>query len=391
MNSRKGMTKRLLFVISFAIILLVSLLNIKHIFAFIGNVITILKPLIVAFIMAFVLNIFMKMFEYIIYKIFPNKKVKNKKTKEVEEKRNPLKEKLIRGTSIILTLILIFFLVKGLIQFIIPELYESVESIIKSIPTYFNELRGKLNEIQAENVQVQNAINSVNSYIDQNSAKWLKELSNLLPQAFEITKNVTSGIFDTILSLILAIYFLFSKEYLIKNSKRVVYALSSKKTAEYISKIAYVANLRFQAFVRGQLIEAIVIGALCYVGMLIFKMPYALLISVLVSVTALIPIFGAWIGGAIGALLLIAAAPHKVILFIIFLVVLQQLEGNLIYPKVVGNQVGISGLWVLIALVIGNAVAGVPGILIGIPLFATVYTLFGEYITKKLENKKIEI
>lgn len=391
METRKGMTKRLLFVISFAIILLVSLLNLNHIFSFLGKIVTILNPLIVAFIIAFVLNIFMKIIEAGIYKIFPNKKIKNKKTKKVEEKKSPLKQKMIRVLSITLTIILMFFLVKGLIQFIIPELYESVESIIKSIPTYFNELKEVLNEIQAENVNVQDAINNVYSYIDQNSAKWIKDLSNLVPQAFEITKNVTSGIFDAILSFILAIYFLFNKEYLIRNGKRIIYAMCSKKNAELISKVAYVANLRFQAFVRGQLIEAIVIGVLCYVGMIMFKMPYALLISVLVSVTALIPIFGAWIGGAIGSLLLIATAPTKVIWFIVFLVVLQQLEGNLIYPKVVGNQVGISGLWVLIALVIGNAVAGVPGILIGIPLFATVYTLFGEYIEKKLESKNIEI
>lgn len=391
MEKRKGMTKRLLFVITFAVTLFVALLHIKDILALIGKVGQILKPIIVAFIIAFVLNIFMKLFEKIIYKIFPNKKVKNSKTKEVKEICSKGKRKTIRILAIALTVITVVLVFRGLIGFIIPQIYESVESIVKGVPGYLRQIKDLALQLKSKDPAFEQAINEAYIVAQEQVNKIFKNITNYIPEVINITKNVTGFIFDLVLSFILAIYFLASKENLRKNAVKITYALYKQKTANYMCKIAKIANSRFQAFIRGQLMEMFVIGFLCYFGMLIFKMPYAVLISVIVAVTALIPIFGAWGGGALGALLILTVSPLQAVFFVIFIIVLQQIEGNLIYPKVVGDQVGISGLWVLIALVIGNAIAGVPGILIGIPLFATVYTLFGEYVEHRLEEKEIKL
>ena len=391
MEKRKGMTKRLLFVISFAIILFVALFNLNDIFALIGKVGQILKPIIVAFIIAFVLNIFMKMFEWLMYKIFPNKKDKNTKTKEVKEICSKAKRKTVRIFSVILTVLTVVLVIRSLVGFIIPQIYQSVESIVKGVPSYLVELKEFALQLKDKDPAFEEGINQAYLIAEEYINKFFKNITNYIPEVVKITKNITSFVFDLLLSFILAFYFLISKENLGNNAKKVVYALYKEKTANYICKIASVANARFQAFIRGQLIEVIVIGCLCYLGMIVFKMPYAVLISVIVSVTALVPIFGAWAGGALGAMLILTVSPIQSIFFILFIIVLQQLEGNFIYPKVVGDQVGISGLWVLIALVIGNAIAGVPGILIGIPLFATIYTLFGEYVNRRLEEKDIDL
>lgn len=391
MEKRKGMTKRLLFVITFAITLFVALLNIKDIFALIGKVGQILKPIFVAFIIAFVLNIFMKLFEWVMYKIFPNKKLKNPKTKQVKEICSKGKKKTIRLCSIALTIITAILVIKGLVGFIIPQVYESLESIIKGVPGYLIEVKDFALELKDADPAFEEAINKTYLTAEEKANEMFKNITDYIPEVVKITKDITGFVFDLLLSFILAIYFLASKENLAKNGKKIVYALYKEKTANYICKIVTIANARFQAFIKGQLMEMVVIGLLCYIGMLIFKMPYAVLISVIVSITALIPIFGAWAGGAIGTILIFTVSPIKALFFIIFIIVLQQLEGNFIYPKVVGNQVGISGLWVLIAIVIGSAVAGIPGILIGIPLFATVYTLFGEYVNRRLEEKELDL
>ena len=180
------------------------------------------------------------------------------------------------------------------------------------------------------------------------------------------------------------------KERLCTALKKVVYAFFKKEKADYLVKASGVFNKTFSGFVSGQIVEAIILGVLCYIGMVIFRMEYASIISVCIGVTALVPIFGAFIGAIPGVFIMLMISPMKAVWFVVYIIVLQQIEGNLIYPKVVGTSIGISGFWVLVALVIGGSIGGILGILIGIPAFAAVYILFKEVVNDKLKEKNVK-
>ena len=173
--------------------------------------------------------------------------------------------------------------------------------------------------------------------------------------------------------------------------KQILYAFSKKSIADKIIEIGKLANVTFAKFITGQCIEAVILGALCFVGMNIFSMPYSLLISVLIGVTALIPVFGAFIGTIPAVFLILIINPIQALWFIVFILCLQQFEGNIIYPKVVGNSVGLSAIWVMLAMLVGGSTLGLIGMLIGIPTFSVAYQLIKEYTNKRLTNKNINI
>ncbi|MBM6860610.1 AI-2E family transporter, partial [Clostridium saudiense] len=206
-----------------------------------------------------------------------------------------------------------------------------------------------------------------------------------------ITVGFTSGLVNFILSLIFSIYMLLNKERLQLGMKKVLYAFSKKNFADKVMYLGKIANESFSSYIGGQFIEAIIIGVLCFIGMLVLRMPYALLISVLVAVTALIPIFGAFIGTIPSAFIILIIDPMKALWFIIFIIVLQQIEGNLIYPKVVGSSVGLPPIWVMLAMLIGGNTFGLLGMLLGIPTFSVIYKVSREYINKRLNNKNIVV
>lgn len=390
MKEKKILFSRLLFVICFSIAFYLCLSRINVIWNFTSDMFKVFGPVVVGLITAFVLNIPMSFIEKLLYKAFPSK-TKTGKNKIIEVKPSNKKRKLIRTLSIVITIVLIFLFIRGLIIFIIPQLVDTVESIVSNVPVYFEQLKSFAYELRDKF----DIPNETIDHIVTSSYNWLedltKDISTFIPTVIKTTQNITSGIFNFIMSVIIAIYMLTSKERLCRMLKKITYAMFNKKDAERIVEISNVANKTFNAFAKGQILEAFIIGVLCYVGMIAFRLEYSLLISVIIGVSALIPIFGAFIGGAIGTILLFTISPIKGLWFIIFIIILQQLEGNFIYPKVVGTSIGISGLWVLIALIVGGALAGIPGILIGIPLFATVYELFQVYINNKLKEKDVII
>ena len=381
MKEKKIVFGRLLFVICFAIAFYLGLSRINIICTFMQSVFKIASPVLVGLVIAFILNIPLKAIENIIYKIFPSKDSKKKNIIKPSDK----KMKLVRTISLVLTLLLVFLLIRGLIVFVLPQLIDTCERI----PTYFDNFKDFAYDVRDRfKIPPETIDNTITALYDF-AINFIKNITEVIPTLLKTTQNITVGIFNFVMSVIIAIYVLVSKERLCHMFKKITYAMLDKKTADKTSKIVALANKTFTAFAKGQILEAILIGIFCYVGMLIFRLEYALLISVLTGIFALIPIFGAFFGGAIGTLLLLTISPMKALWFVVFIIVLQQLEGNLIYPKVVGTSIGISALWVLIALIIGGAVAGIPGILIGIPLFATIYELFREYVNNKLEEKEI--
>ena len=202
--------------------------------------------------------------------------------------------------------------------------------------------------------------------------------------------SFVGGIFDFIISMVFAIYILSSKEKLKTQFKNIIRAYLSEKNAKYILKICSLSKTTFYNFITGQCTEALVLGTLCFIGMLILRLPYAITISVLIAVTALIPIIGAFIGIIIGAILILSIDPIKSAIFIVFLIVLQQIESNVIYPKVVGNSVGLPGMWVLVAVVVGGGFAGMLGLLLGLPTASILYIIFKEDVMNRLNKRKEE-
>ena len=204
--------------------------------------------------------------------------------------------------------------------------------------------------------------------------------SNVVNTTIDITTSILGALVNILLALVFSVYMLAQKETLISQSRRLLLAALPRKAGQRTMHILKLTNNAFSSFVTGQVTEAFILGSLCCIGMLILRLPYALPVSVIISFTSLIPIFGAWIGAATGAFLIVFVSPIKALTFLIFLLILQQVEGNLIYPKVVGKSVGLPGLWVLAAVTIGGGIFGMLGMLLGVPICSVIYALVQDFI-----------
>ena len=206
-----------------------------------------------------------------------------------------------------------------------------------------------------------------------------------------ITTNIVQGVVNVVIGLIVSIYLLSSKETLCRQVKRMTYAFLPRRVADECVAVCQLISQCFSNFVSGQLMEACILGLLCFIGMRIFRFEYAFLISLLVGVSAIVPVVGAFIGTIPAVFLLFLVEPMQAVWFIVFIVVLQQIEGNLIYPKVVGESVGLPPLWVLMGIVIGGGLGGILGMLLGVPLFTVVYKLLSQATQQRLERKKLKL
>ena len=225
--------------------------------------------------------------------------------------------------------------------------------------------------------------NKITSFI-QNGA------TNVISSTFNAAASVVNGTINFFLGLIFAFYLLSQKEKLMVQTKRFLYAFFPEKKMDSILRVGSLANKTFSNFISGQCTEAVILGVLCFIGMSVFRFPYALMISVLVGFMSLIPIFGAFIGVAIGAFLILMVSPLKALWFVVFFIVLQQVEGNLIYPRVVGNSIGLPAIWVLVAVIVGGSAMGILGMILFIPLCSVLYALLREAVPKKLSEKGLE-
>lgn len=370
--------KNTILLVTYIIVLTFVLFNYKSTFSIGRNALHILSPFLLGFAMAFVLNLPMKIFEKRVFFFLDNHK-----SNFVRSMKRPL--------SILFTLIVITCLLVALFMFVIPQFIDSVSILLKDVPGYIRSLESWVSEY----INSTEILQSIANYLLDAWQDLLKVTGQILGTSLsgilDITVNITSGIVDFVLSLFLAIYMLASKETLIRNLKKFLYAFLNKRTADKIINVGQISNVTFASFITGQCTEAVIIGVLCFIGMLILRMPYALLISVLVGSTALIPIFGAFIGTIPSAFIIFIIDPWKSLGFIIFIIVLQQFEGNVIYPRVVGGSIGLSGLWVMLAMLIGGSTLGFIGMLLGIPMFAVIYKLLGKSTNDKLKDKGISL
>lgn len=308
----------------------------------------------------------------------------------VKSKR-PFLIKLRRAVAFVLSLVLIVGIFAGIIIIILPTLIDTITVIVQSAM----KIVERINSISKEEIEAlpfgELLLRIDWSHLVDTLTGWLKEQSeNIANNIFGTVTSLVGVIIDLFVAVVFAVYLLFSKEKLKKQAKRIVAAWLPKKIGDWICHAAAVTSENFRNFIVGQSLEAVVLGLLCLVGMLIFDFPYAAMISTLVGVTALIPIIGAFLGGGIGAFMILTVDPIKALWFILYIIILQQVEGNLIYPKVMGDRVKLSAMWILAAVTVGGGVAGPVGILLSVPILSTVSVLFREATDKRAQKLALD-
>lgn len=351
--------------------------NSEKVSGIIGSFFSLISPFLTGFCFAFVINVLMRPLEKIFDKIFK---------KCSEDKR----AKARRPVCLILSTVIIIGLLFALVFMIIPEFANALQTLIKSVPQYLAQIEVWIQKLMvfAESHGITLPEMSFNAGKILETLKSLINSSGIVDKTINFTGSIVSGIVNLIVAIAFCLYLLAQKEKLGAQVKKLLRAfLPRKNDVDRLVNLVEIADRTFTSFITGQLTEAVIIGALCFIGMLIFRMPYAAVISVLVGFTALIPVFGAFIGTAIGALLILFDNPMKALWFVVFIVILQQLEGNLIYPKVVGKSVGLPGIWVLVAVTIGGTVGGVIGILLSVPLCSVIYNLLSHLVNVRLKTK----
>ena len=365
--------------IAFGVILNVVVHNVDEVGRWMTAMFGILTPILLGFSIAFLLNIPVSMLEKYIFK-----KRRGRISAVLHKIRRPL--------SITISLVTVIAALVGVVAIVAPQLTRALTGAIGQLRTVVDGLRVYLTEYEDEAPELVRWLNSLN--IDWEGIKnWTTNfLKNGIGSAASIVTSAATSVFGTatnlVLALILAINVLCAKETLSRQSKAMVRAYVKKERAEKTIEIGQMAHRVFTAFVSSQVTEALILATLCYLGMLIFRFPYAFLVSVVVGITALVPIFGAWAATAVGAILILTVEPVQALWFVVFFVILQQIEGNLIYPRVVGTQVGLPAMWVLIAITIGGGTLGITGMLLGVPTFAVLYALTKKSLGERLDEKE---
>lgn len=366
----KDFIKKLLLIALFALVII----NFKAIMGEVGVLFGIVFPLLLGAIIAFVLNIFVSRLEKI---YFPDSK------KDIVKKTR-------RPVCIVLSLVIIVAIFTGIIMVVVPELGSSFSLMAKEIPTFAQETIEWLNENSADMpelkeylVELQESwpeiVKSVSDYISNG-------ISGFFSSVMGVLGAVTSGVINFVVGLIFGIYILLNKEKLSSQISRILKAYIPEDKVRIINYVFGTINECFTSFIVGQCVEAVIIGVLCAVGMALLRFPYAVMIGTVIGATALVPMIGAYLGAFIGAFLILTVSPVKAVLFIVFIIVLQQIEGNLIYPRVVGSSIGLPGMWVLAAVTIGGGIGGVAGMLIGVPIAASAYKLLSNDVSRRIKN-----
>lgn len=375
----KNIEKILLIVLCSAIIFAL-VFNFMGVLGFLVKLMGYITPIIIALCIAFVLNVFLTGFETRIFGF-------------MRKSKHKIVNKLQRPLCLILTYALAIGLLALIVLVIIPDISDTIAYIIDKLPAFIVDSRewlvNTLNEFNIPTKDIPEI--NVDSFM-KTVTGWLPKYSgNIVDGAISITGSVFGVLSDILFGVIVSAYILAQKEKIGAFMKRVINSFFPEKCANVIHHICAQTYFSFTRFIGGQLTEAIILGVLCYIGMLIFSFPNAAIISLIICITALVPVVGALVGAFIGAFLILITDPIKAILFVVFLVILQQLEGNLIYPKVVGKAVGLPGVIVISAVLVGGNIGGVMGALIGVPLAAVIYTLLKElmdYIAIKKQKEK---
>ncbi len=374
-KKRKRLTYWVIGVAAACIAIIFGLKNLDMVRETFSWIVGLVMPLIIGLIFALIINVPMSFFEKILFS--KSKKMKSSTIKTV--------------LSFVISLILILGILAGVVWLVIPELVDAVAVIVDGALEFIDRISGMTKEEIAQlplgklllDIDWDKTLNTLQN--------WIKSQGGVIVDtAVGTVSSVATGIYDFFIAIVFAIYIIFNKATLKRQVSRLVRVWVPENIADFTIHATKILGKNFRNFVSGQSLEAVILGVLCMLGMLILRIPYAPMVGALVGVTAIIPVVGGFIGAGVGAFMILTVSPVKAVIFLIFILVLQQIEGNVIYPKVMGSSVSLPSMWILAAVTIGGGIAGAVGMLLAVPVASTVYTLVGE-ATKKRESKNSEL
>ena len=380
MDLSKMSIKKIRELIVFTALLVVALWKFDVVLGVLKTIWDIIFPFVLGGAIAFLTNVPMSFLEK---KIFENVKKKNK-----------IARKLERPISLILTIVLVVGVIALVMFGVIPQLTRTMGTLVTSINDFIPQMQSWIGEFFHNNQEIMNLVDQIEFDPDQ-AIKWGISLlgngaGNMMNTTMSAVGSIVSGVATFFIALSFACYILFQKEKMHIQIRKVFFAFLPRQKADTFLKVCSLTYRTFANFIAGQCLEAVILGSMFVVTLSILRMPYALLIGILIAFTALIPIFGAFIGCAVGSFLIFMVNPQQAILFVIVFLVLQQIEGNLIYPHVVGESVGLPSIWVLAAVTIGGNLMGIVGMLVFIPLLSVLYTIFREFVYLRLKKQNIK-
>ena len=376
--------RTILLIIAFAVLLYTAAQNLASVYGAVRTVWRVFGVVITGLAMAFVLNVPLKLFE-------------NRVFYGMSEDRRPLVRKLRRPVSLVFALVVSLGLIGILIAVVLPQLTATVAEVAARLPEYISSAVNWLNDflagfgIEIESlknftVDWEKVFSELTTYLKEGSAN--VDGSSVVDTVTGVGTSVVSTVMNTFLGLVVAVYILAQKERIGRFTRRCIDAFLPQKAASGLARIASMASETFSNFVAGQLADSCILGVLCYICMRIFRFPYPEVISVVIGVTSLVPMVGSFIGEVIGALLILIVSPLKALLFVVMVLAIQQVDGAFIYPRIVGRSVGLPGVAVFCAVIVGGNVAGVIGAMIGVPVCALIYALLREAVDARLRRRE---
>lgn len=380
MQLDKETMKKIRWLIAFAVLLYLGVQNLNIVINTAKVLLSFLFPFIIGFGIAFILNVPMKFIEHHLF------------GKALEQKKKAA-EKLARPISLVLSIGFVICIIIIVMLVVVPELGSTFVNIAKKIEENIPAFQKWIDNVSGNNPEIVKWTQSLNiepgKMIDSVLSVLKSGVNNIVSSTVSITMGLLTTAMNVSIGFVFACYVLLQKEKLMQQIKKAMYALFPEKPVRYLAYVWNLANRIFSSFITGQCIEAVILGSMFFVSMTILRFPYAMLVGVLISFTALIPVFGGIIGCWVAFFLILMVSPIKAVLFLGLFLILQQIEGNLIYPHVVGGSVGLPSIWVLVAVTLGGSLMGIVGMLIFIPTVSVIYTLFREWVYARLEKKQL--
>ena len=368
-------------IITFTVILAYALFHFDQLVKAGTTLLNAIQPFITGLFIAYVLNVFVNLFENVVFA-------------KLTEGKSKVWNAIRRPVSVVLAFAVVIAVILAITLYIIPEIIQSLSLIVETakvnIPIYAQIISRWVMFVAEEmNLDLVSGVTDMLKNFNWGGilSGATEFTSTFLNSVLNATMSLASGIITLILAIIFSVYFLVSKESLLLSMKRLAYSFMPKKAVATLADVLVTSNHIFTSFIRGQLTECVILGCLCFICMSLIGFEYALLISCIIALTALIPILGAYIGAAIGAVLLLLVDPMDALIFVVFIIILQQFEGNVIYPKVVGSTIGLPGVWVLMAVTLCSNLFGITGVLLGTPLAAVLYTVLRRVTSNRLHEK----
>ncbi|SFU46469.1 Predicted PurR-regulated permease PerM [Clostridium sp. DSM 8431] len=346
-----------------------------NVFGKLGYIVGVMQPIIMGFVLAYLFNFILRFYE--------NRILKDKYLRKVKIKSK-------RGLGILLTYLTVFLIILLFMEFVFPQLVESIVGLVNDIPGYIDNLGTLINEVMEEINLSDNIQNTLNENWNDFVNYIIKFVTNLIPVLGSMLAGFASSIWNIVLGLIVSIYLLIDKEKFIGLFRKVIYAVFPLEHAKNILKLGQRSNETFGKFLSGKILDSFIIGVITFIVLAIFNMPYSLLVSIIVGITNIIPFFGPFIGAVPSVILILFVSPIKAAWFILIIIIIQQVDGNLIGPKILGNSIGISAFWILFSILVFAKLLGIVGMIIGVPLFAIVYALLKELVENKLRKKGLK-